>query len=66
MNIFGNIHGPDLRFEDRIKADALVRVVAKSTASLDDATKLADALGLKLSIIATSKPEPKEPANDSQ
>lgn len=62
MNIFGSIHGPDLRFEDRDKAAALVAVVSKSTASLSDAVTLADALGLKLHLIASSTPEPKEEA----
>lgn len=60
MNIFGNVQGPELRFEDRDKAEALVRVVTKSTASLDDAVELAEALGLTLHLTASSKPQPKE------
>lgn len=58
MTIF--IQGIELRPDDKPKADALIQVVSKSTCSLDDAVKLADALGIKLHFIASSKPEPKE------
>lgn len=58
--IFEAVFGAGLNPEDRVKAEALVRVVAKSTASLDDAVKLADALGLVIQISATSKPKPKD------
>lgn len=58
MSLFEAIYSPSpgLKPEDRTKAQALVTVVAKSTASLDDAVKLADALGLILQISAASKP----------
>lgn len=57
---FAGINGTNLRHEDRDKAAALVTVVGKSTASLSDAVALAEALGLNLHLVASSKPEPKE------
>lgn len=60
MTIFESVFGAGLNPEDRVKAEALVRVVTKSTCSLDDSVKLADALGLVLQISAFSKPKPKD------
>ncbi|GGJ55842.1 hypothetical protein [Glutamicibacter ardleyensis] len=51
----------ELRREDYGKAKALIGVISKSTASLSDVVKLADALGLNLSISASSKPLPEPP-----
>lgn len=62
-DIFGQITGPALNPEDHDKARALITVVSKSTCSLDDAVKLADALGLTLHLTATSKPKPDKDAD---
>ena len=43
--------------KDRPKAEALLAVVCKSTASLADVAALADALDLQLSISEASKPK---------
>ena len=57
--LFGkSLYGSGLKSEDQSKAQALLGVVCKSTASLGDVVLLADALGLKLKFVAESKLEP--------
>ncbi|PRA13333.1 hypothetical protein CQ010_01415 [Arthrobacter sp. MYb211] len=51
-------HTGELRHEDHAKGHALMAVIAKSTASISDVVKLADALDLNLHISASSKPKP--------
>lgn len=65
--LFANMDG-GIRTEDQEKATALLGVVTKSTASLGDVVKLADALGLTLHFVAKSKPipEPEAPKDPTQ
>ncbi|GAA5229267.1 hypothetical protein [Arthrobacter cryoconiti] len=56
--LFGSTYTQDLRQEDVSKANALLAVVCKSTASLSDVITLANALELDLSIQAKSRPSP--------
>lgn len=60
LDLFPPMWSKDIKPEDRPKAEALLNVVTKSTANLGDVVKLADALGLRLSLIASSKPDEKE------
>lgn len=48
--------------DERKKANALIKVASKSSASLSDVVQLADALDLQLSLYAT--PKPKEPTEE--
>lgn len=57
--LFNGSVAPTATREERDKATALINVVAKSTASLSDVVRLADALDLNLSLYATPKPKPK-------
>lgn len=54
-NFFNSTVSPDVTPEERKKAEALVRVIAKSTASLSDVLALADALEIQLSFYAQPK-----------
>ena len=53
-------------YEDQKKARALLNVVSKSAASLDDVVKLADALGFTLQLSVHAKPEPKGEDTDKR
>ena len=66
QNLFPTFDG-GLDAADRTKANALLGVVCKSTASLGDVVKLADALGLNLQLQAKSKPKdtPEAPERNS-
>ena len=57
--LFDSFLSPLFGTEDQKKASALIRVAAKSAASLADIVLLADALDLRLMITAEPKPEPK-------